>query len=818
MKANDFLLIGVVGWVSACATPSPTTPATATTPSSHPATNGQALGVVIQLYPADPNIQLRLAERYASGDGVPKDAWLASVWAESAAAGGHAPARAWLERRAALNDPFCEAALARLQPEQAGVAGKAVPLRAAAKVGLTRLADSGDHRAQVALAKLLLDTNEDATHVDTLLRRAAEGGYVRAQVELARRLREKEPAQASSWLEKAAAQKDASAELELGRFAQAKKDEAAAARWFVRAATRGLPEAERLAGIYYLQGSGVSEDLQQGREWLGRASEHGDAGASFVLSTLYAEGKRVPKDDVLSLAFCRKAAERGLAGAQVALGERYQRGSGVARDLSQARRWYEKAAAQRDGRGEFYLGLSYDGAGADEDPKRALELYERAAEHGSIAAETNIGVLYSGTKLKQDYALALKWYRRAAEHGDGAAQNNLGLQYQAGHGVPKDLKQAVDWFSKAAEHGSAEGMNSLGECYEEGKGVTRDLARAKEWYERAANAGSAAAQVNLGLFYETGTAVDKNQHTAIEWYKKAAAQGSARGALYLGAVLRFVDGPEHDSVEGCRQMLIGAKAGFARAQYGMGLCLETGDGVTADLSAAAYWFTEAAKQAYAAAEYHLALLYLDGRGVQQDRVAAEKWLGQAATHGDKVAAAELASVRERQVCSQSGKTELFGVKLGCASRRELRRALGRSAAKVTSEDENHWFDEYETASLLDESRGLELWYTRDNAWLARARYDFPSSLDTEQVVRIADMVAHKYGAPASRRGVIAVGEVAYEWLLPDGVRLSVWRGWPDTTTYLDYKNPKRLAQMEREMAADDRAGKQRRAASQAGAF
>src|SRR5689334_9494340 len=47
-----------------------------------------------------------------------------------------------------------------------------------------------------------------------------------------------------------------------------------------------------------------------------------------------------------------------------------------------------------------------------------------------------------------------------AKQGDVKAQFNLGWLYDAGSGVPKDLKQAVDWYRQAAAQGSAEAQNN----------------------------------------------------------------------------------------------------------------------------------------------------------------------------------------------------------------------------------------------------------------------------------------------------------------------------------------------------------------------
>ena len=50
-------------------------------------------------------------------------------------------------------------------------------------------------------------------------------------------------------------------------------------------------------------------------------------------------------------------------------------------------------------------------------------------------------------------AAAAGWFRAAAERGVVDSQFNLGLLYEAGRGVPQNLREAYRWFSIAANAG-----------------------------------------------------------------------------------------------------------------------------------------------------------------------------------------------------------------------------------------------------------------------------------------------------------------------------------------------------------------------------
>lgn len=149
--------------------------------------------------------------------------------------------------------------------------------------------------------------------------------------------------------------------------------------------------------------------------------------------------------------------------AQVALGTAYSTGQGVAKDLSEAARWWR-----------------------------------RAAELGDATSQCNLGAMYAnGVGVDQRWDLARTWYLKAATHGDARAQSNLAANYANGRGGPVDMTQAFFWAKKAAVQGFPASECDLGVMYEAGKGVPRDAAQAIVWYRRAADHGDSRAQAAL---------------------------------------------------------------------------------------------------------------------------------------------------------------------------------------------------------------------------------------------------------------------------------------------------------------------------------
>jgi TPR repeat protein len=150
---------------------------------------------------------------------------------------------------------------------------------------------------------------------------------------------------------------------------------------------------------------------------------------------------------------------------------------------------YSSAALAGDAVAQFNLGLAY-GTGVPKDLTEAVRWFRKAAYAGHIDTQANLAVCYHrGTGVKLDLIAAVHWYRRAAEAGHITAQFNLGVCYNKGTGVTKDPLDAVRWTRAAAEAGHAKAQCNLGTCYLDGNGVVQDFTLAKHWLQAAADQG-----------------------------------------------------------------------------------------------------------------------------------------------------------------------------------------------------------------------------------------------------------------------------------------------------------------------------------------
>ena len=185
-------------------------------------------------------------------------------------------------------------------------------------------------------------------------------------------------------------------------------------------------------------------------------------------------------------------AKSGEAEAQNALGEAYYDGKGVTENLTEAVKWFTKAAEQENAKAEYNLGVCY---------------------------YYGYGVQY------KDRGEAAKWYTKAAEQGLPMAQCNLGICYENGDGVEKNLEETVKWYTKAANQEYARAQYLLGKAYDNGKGVAKNDSEAMKWYLKAVKNNYPQAVSYYGVMLLVGDkqkGVTKNIPEGVKYLRKAA--------------------------------------------------------------------------------------------------------------------------------------------------------------------------------------------------------------------------------------------------------------------------------------------------------
>ncbi len=344
-----------------------------------------------------------------------------------------------------------------------------------------------------------------------------------------------------------------------------------------------------------------------------------------------------------------------------------------------------------------------------------------------------------------------------------AAENSAFDQGMSAY-MAKQYETAIKIWRPLAEGGDAKAQYYLGVMYADGKGVKQDYSEAIKWYRKSAERGSTIAMVALGHMYENGKGIAQDIPKALKWYKKATDKKNMTG---LKGRSRY------------RQL-----AGVS------------------------------------AAKSELGRIYALGLGVPQNFSEARKWLWE----GDSLLKAIDISEKARHLHSKS--PQLFGIPLVGAMRGTLRFAAKKNGAVHLREDYNYFCDIYDSNRLLKDSTELVLCFSAKSDlnyrvgasdFFAYAEYKFPSRLDAGQIGRIERMIASKYGRPNRTSGNPEFGNASYIWF-KDGVTIKVYRGWPDTTTYLRYSVPEMVKAMNAEIAAEKRKNEQRKLKAQSNAF
>ncbi|PXX41348.1 Sel1 repeat-containing protein [Aquitalea magnusonii] len=142
-------------------------------------------------------------------------------------------------------------------------------------------------------------------------------------------------------------------------------------------------------------GDAVVNDPDAAQTWIDRAFEvnKNDLWAKTAQATLLLEGREVPRDISKGTELLESAAEGGLVPAMYMAGQYALKGKHVSQsNIIQARKWFERAAAQHDSDSLYALGnLDWYGLGISRpNHKKALQEWKESAALGNKEAEKTV--------------------------------------------------------------------------------------------------------------------------------------------------------------------------------------------------------------------------------------------------------------------------------------------------------------------------------------------------------------------------------------------------------------------------------------------
>jgi len=181
-----------------------------------------------------------------------------------------------------------------------------------------------------------------------------------------------------------------------------------------------LQAAPSAAGIDAAIAAYEQGDLARARSAFTRLSRAGVPAADYNLAVMHLRGEMPKASPREALRLMSRAAEAGFVTAIVGLAQLHEQGqAGLRVDLTEANRWYRRAAEAGNVDGQVALATSY----------------------------------YLGRGAPKDAVQAAHWFRIAAQGGDVGAMYLIASMYEAGDGVERDLKEARYWYGVAARNG-----------------------------------------------------------------------------------------------------------------------------------------------------------------------------------------------------------------------------------------------------------------------------------------------------------------------------------------------------------------------------
>jgi hypothetical protein len=262
---------------------------------------------------------------------------------------------------------------------------------------IMRLAERGSGGAQVLLAGMYL---------------RGEGGVAR------------DDGKAAEWLEKAALQGNAYAQMKLGDLYETgqgvPKNIAIAADWREKAANRGNIRAQRLLGTMYRDGNGVAKDKGKAEYWLNRAAlEGGDAQAQYLLALMHLKGKSAAPNPALADHLLAQSAAQGNEDAAEMLHLVQELGYSLEESLHQRPPHLHKLAQDGDLEAQYQLGLRLENSlfGTATDRREAVTWFERAANGGHLMAMKSLAHIYEKglDGVPADTSKANYWQQKAEQ-------------------------------------------------------------------------------------------------------------------------------------------------------------------------------------------------------------------------------------------------------------------------------------------------------------------------------------------------------------------------------------------------------------------
>ena len=257
-------------------------------------------------------------------------------------------------------------------------------------------------------------------------------------------------------------------------------------RYLKLAADHNYPKAFCRLAECYLSGVGCREDHALAASTYQQGMELGDLECKHNFATLLMEGIGVPQDLERGRQILEECAKERYPRALFTIGLMHENGVFYEQSYQKAMLFYLRAGLEGASEGYYNLAHMYNyGRGVAIDYLKALKYYELSLKPEYAKGYCNIAYIYiKGLGVDVDYKKAIYYLELGCKYENSQCYHNLGLLAQHGMGMPKDEKKAFTYFEKGAYQGNISCCTDLIKCYELGIGVPMNLKKSKMWRER----------------------------------------------------------------------------------------------------------------------------------------------------------------------------------------------------------------------------------------------------------------------------------------------------------------------------------------------
>lgn len=297
---------------------------------------------------------------------------------------------------------------------------------------------------------------------------------------------------------------------------------------------RGDMTACEIAGIGYLQGVAVHQDLARARIMLERSCEAGHAVACSNYAKMAQDNQGVTMKPDRQLSLLHLGCDQGDTNACYRVGKLLMDGnpSPTQAQVQEASRRFDVACDAGEADACFALGVAAKtGAFGKRDLVRASRLLTDACNHDNATACYELADLQSAPNTAlTDPVKAQKTYDKACSLRVGAACAKLADVYAHGIGVTKNSAKARALYAAACDLDQTQSCLALGQ-----QQLERDPEAASATLQKACDANIPTACFERALLLEGRTpGVTAEPEAALTLYQQACVAKVARACTYAG--------------------------------------------------------------------------------------------------------------------------------------------------------------------------------------------------------------------------------------------------------------------------------------------